>query len=108
MRGDKVKTSNDIQAEAAGRTLRSILIRLSFKLAVFDTKEIRHLFEDDTICIDNIELRKTAVFVSGSDTGWSMDMMANMLREIGTERKLTGGPSAPASVSSPSLSLSLR
>ena len=64
--------------QAAGKTLKSILITLSSKLAVFDTKEVRRLLNEDSISIRDIGSRKTAVFVVVSDTDRSMDMMANV------------------------------
>ena len=64
--------------QAAGRTLKSILITLSAKLAVFDTKELRHLFAKDSVYITGIGKRKVALFVIVSDTDRSMDPMANL------------------------------
>ena len=64
--------------QAAGRTLKSILITLSSKLAVFDTKELKRLFAKDSVHITDIGKRKTALFVVVSDTDRSMDPMANM------------------------------
>ena len=64
--------------QAAGRTLKGILITLSSKLAIFDTKEIRKLLDRDTVHINEAGERKTAVFVIVSDTDRSMDMIANV------------------------------
>ena len=64
--------------QAANRTLKSILITVSSKLAVFDTKEIRSLFASDSVNISDIGKRKTALFVVVSDTDRSMDPMANL------------------------------
>lgn len=62
----------------SNRTLQSILITLAAKLAVFDTTEIRTLFETDTICMGDIGNKKTALFVVVSDTDRSMDPMVNL------------------------------
>ena len=63
---------------AAGKTLKSILITLSAKLSVFDTKELKSLFAEDTTIISEIGLKKTALFVVVSDTDRCMDSMANL------------------------------
>lgn len=64
--------------QAAGRTLKSIVITLSAKLGAFDTKELRHLFAKDSVYITSIGKKKTALFVVVSDTERSMDPMANL------------------------------
>lgn len=64
--------------QAASRTLMSILITLSAKLGVFDTSEIRRLFEKDSVHIKGMGCTKTALFVVVSDTDRSMDMMVNV------------------------------
>ena len=64
--------------QAAGRTLQSILITLSSKLAVFDTEDLRGFFREDTVDIARIGRRKTALFVIVSDTDRAMDTMANL------------------------------
>ena len=64
--------------QAADKTLQSILITLSSKLAVFDTEGIRRFLAGDSIDIQAIGKRKTALFVIVSDTDRSMDPMANM------------------------------
>ena len=64
--------------QAAGRTLKSILITLSAKLAVFDTEDLRHLFAEDSVDITGVGKRKTALFVVVSDSDRSMDPMANL------------------------------
>ena len=63
--------------QAASRTLKSILITLYSKLAVYDT-QLRCMFSRDTVDIPTIGIRKTALFVIVSDTDRSMDMIANL------------------------------
>ena len=64
--------------QAAGQTLKSILITLSAKIAIFDTEELRHLFAEDSVDITGVGKRKTALFVVVSDSDRSMDPMANL------------------------------
>ena len=64
--------------QAPAKTLKSILVTVSAKLAVFDSKELRRLFERDTVCISKIGEQKRALFVVVSDTDRSMDPMANL------------------------------
>lgn len=64
--------------QASGKTLKNILITVSSKLAVFDTPGLQRFFSEDTIDIQEIGNRKTALFVIVSDTDRSMDPMANM------------------------------
>ena len=64
--------------QSAGRTLKSILITLFSKLSVFNTPQLRHMLAEDTVRIDEIGKRKTAVFVIVSDTDRSMDKLANI------------------------------
>ena len=64
--------------QAAGRTLKSILMTLYAKLAVYDTPQLRRMFCQDTVDIPDIGMWKTALFVIVSDTDRSMDMIANL------------------------------
>ena len=64
--------------QAASKTLKSILITVSSKLAVFDSSELRNLFSVDSVNISEIGKKKTALFVVVSDTDRSMDPMANL------------------------------
>ena len=64
--------------QAADKTLKSIPITLFSKLAVFDTPQLRRMFAEDTVRIDEIGKCKTAVFVIVSDTDRSMDRIANI------------------------------
>lgn len=72
-----VKTYNRFRV-AADRTLRSILITVNSKLALYDTPEISKMMEFDDIDIPSIGKEKTALFVVVSDTDRSMDGLANI------------------------------
>ena len=64
--------------QAADRTLQSILITVSSKLAAFNTKELQKLFSRNTVPVAEMGNRKTALFVVVSDTDRCMDPMANL------------------------------
>ncbi len=54
--------------QAAGKTLKSILISCGARLAPFDIKELRNLMEYDELELDTLGDEKTALFVIISDT----------------------------------------
>ena len=54
--------------QAAGKTLKSILISCGARLAPFDIKELRDLMEYDELGLDTLGDEKTALFVIISDT----------------------------------------
>ena len=54
--------------QAAGKTLKSILISCGARLAPFDSKELRDLMEYDELELDTLGDEKTALFVIISDT----------------------------------------
>lgn len=54
--------------QAAGKTLKSILISCGARLAPFDIKELRSLMEYDELELDTLGDEKTALFVIISDT----------------------------------------
>ena len=54
--------------QAAGKTLKSILISCGARLAPFDIKELRDLMEYDELELDTLGDEKTALFVIISDT----------------------------------------
>ena len=54
--------------QAAGKTLKSILISCGARLAPFDIKELRDLMEYDELELDTLGDKKTALFVIISDT----------------------------------------
>lgn len=54
--------------QAAGKTLKSILISCGARLAPFDIKELRDLMEYDELELDALGDEKTALFVIISDT----------------------------------------
>lgn len=63
---------------AADRTLKSIIITATTKLAAFDTEELQKMLSWDEVDIPSIGKRKTALFVVVSDTDRSMDALANL------------------------------
>lgn len=63
---------------AAFRTLRSIMITAISKFAIFDNEELRTILQKDDTDIGSIGRRKTAVFVTVSDTDRSLDPIANL------------------------------
>ena len=54
--------------QAAGKTLKSILISCGARLAPFDIKELRDIMEYDELELDTLGDEKTALFVIISDT----------------------------------------
>ena len=62
----------------ADKTRKSILITLTSLLAIYDSKDMQHMLSEDTINIQKIGERKTALFVVISDTDRSMDTIANL------------------------------
>lgn len=79
--------------QAAGKTMKSILITINAKLGVLDTEIVRAVLGDEEaatwtyfnvdgekreIDIKNIGKEKTAVFVISSDTDHSLDIIANV------------------------------
>lgn len=63
---------------AASKTLKSIIITLNSKIALFDTPEIQKMTAYDDIDIESIGRRKRAVFVVVSDTDRSLDDLVNI------------------------------
>ena len=63
---------------AAERTLRSILISVNSRIGRFESEEVAKLTSKDTIDIDSIGQKKTALFVVVSDTDRSMDGLINI------------------------------
>ncbi|MCM1101012.1 MAG: type IV secretory system conjugative DNA transfer family protein [Acetatifactor muris] len=63
---------------AASRTLMSILITATSKLAAYDTAELREMLSRDDVDIASIGRRKTALFVVVSDTDRSLDNLVNL------------------------------
>lgn len=62
----------------AGKTLKSILITANAKLGLYDTPDLNEMMKDDTIHIQTIGIRKTALFVCVSDTDRSLDGLINI------------------------------
>ncbi len=63
---------------AAGRTLKSIIITLNSKIALYDTPEIQKMTAFDDVDIETLGRRKRAVFVVVSDTDRSLDRLVNI------------------------------
>ena len=64
---------------AAGKTAKSILISCGARLAPFDIKELRELMETDEMELDTIGDRKTALFVTISDTDDTFNFVVSIL-----------------------------
>ena len=63
---------------AANKTLRSIMISVNARLGLFDTPEISEMTKSDDIDFASIGKRKTALFVTVSDTDRSLDGLVNI------------------------------
>lgn len=73
-----VETQYKKAAVAAEKTWNSMLITMSSKLRNFDTEELNQMLARDTVDIPSIGQRKTALFVTVSDTDRSMDTLVNI------------------------------
>lgn len=62
---------------AAGKTLRSILITVNARIGLYDAPEVMEMMSDDTVHLETIGRKKTALFVVVSDTDRSMDGLVN-------------------------------
>ena len=65
--------------QAAGKTLKSILISCGARLAPFDIKELRDLMEYDELELDTLGDEKTALFVIISDTDDTFNFVVAMM-----------------------------
>ena len=65
-------------ASCSGKTFRSIIITALSGIGKYDTKEVAEMTAYNEINLREIGNKKTAVFVSVSDTDRSMDVMANI------------------------------
>ena len=63
---------------AADKTLRSIMISVNARLGLYDTPELNEMTSSDDIDIASIGKKKTALFVTVSDTDRSMDGLVNI------------------------------
>ena len=63
---------------AAGKTAKSILISCGARLAVFDIAELREVTSYDELELDTLGDRKTALFLSMSDTDDSFNFLISM------------------------------
>ena len=65
--------------QAAGKTARSIMITVGARLSRFDIKAVRDVMLYDELELDELGLRKTALFIITSDTTKTFNFMANIL-----------------------------
>ena len=65
---------------AAGKTLKSILVSCSARLAPFDIKELRDIMTEDELELDTMGDRKTALFLIMSDTDTTFNFVIAMLQ----------------------------
>ncbi len=65
---------------AAGKTAKSILISCGARLAPFDIQELRDLMAYDELALDTIGDRKTALFLTMSDTDTTFNFVLAMLQ----------------------------
>lgn len=65
--------------QAAGKTLKSILVSCGARLAPFDIQELREIMSYDELQLDEIGDRKTAFFVIMSDTDNTYSFIVAML-----------------------------
>ena len=65
---------------AAGKTAKSILISCGARLAPFDIAELREIMSYDEMELDKIGDRKTALFLSRSDTDTTFNFVIAMLQ----------------------------
>ncbi len=63
---------------AAGKTLKSIIITLNSRIAMYDSPEIQEMTAFDDIDIPSIGQKKRAVFVVVSDNDRSLDGLVNL------------------------------
>ena len=66
--------------QAAGKTLKSILISCGARLAPFDIAELREIMSDDELELDTLGDRKTALFLIMSDTDTTFNFVIAMLQ----------------------------
>ena len=64
---------------AAGKTLKSILISCSARLAPFDIQEVREITMYDELSLDTLGDRKTALFLIMSDTDSTFNFLISMI-----------------------------
>lgn len=65
--------------QAAGKTMKSILISCAARLAPFDIDEVRECMMDDELELDKIGDRKTALFIIIPDTDTTFSFIPAML-----------------------------
>ena len=65
---------------AAGKTLKSILVSCGARLSPFDIKELRDIMTEDELELDTMGDRKTALFLTMSDTDTTFNFVIAMLQ----------------------------
>ena len=65
--------------QAAGKTLKSILISCGARLSPFDIQELRDLMAEDELELDTLGDRKSALFVILSDTDSTFNFVAALM-----------------------------
>jgi type IV secretion system protein VirD4 len=65
--------------QAAGKTLKSILISCSSRLSAFDTEKLNEITSKDTIEMDKVGDEKTAFFIITSDTNSTYDFIVAIM-----------------------------
>lgn len=65
--------------KAAGKTAKSILISMSTRFNRITVPAIRNLTQKDTLDLDKLGLRKTALFIVTPDSDATLDFLAGML-----------------------------
>ena len=65
--------------QVVGNSLRSILISVSDRMSVFDTKEIRTLLSEDELNLDSLYKKDTVFFIIIDDTDYSLTFLASIL-----------------------------
>lgn len=65
--------------QAAGKTMKSILISCSARLAPFDIPDVCELLEKDEVNINDIGVEKTAFFMVTSDSTSTFDFLGAMI-----------------------------
>ena len=69
-----------VYKQAAGKTLKSILVSCGARLAPFDIKELRDIMTEDELELDTMGDRKTALFLIMSDTDTTFNFVIAMLQ----------------------------
>ena len=69
----------EFRSKAAGKTAKSIVIQAVARLAPFQVKGVKKLFEHDTMALNQVGKKKTAIFVVVPPTNKTFNFIAGML-----------------------------